>query len=191
MKYMRTSELLPFILLIVICVSCNSGPSSEEKPDTVDQEAATATPDPIEEEVRAAVERLFMATGNYNIANVRSILSEHGQIGITSKKDGIWSTREITFKDFLQGFELEPYCEVVNEYDIITTDGRMALVRADAVVNSFGMPGKREVNNMLFLKEGENWKLQSIAWTVHDLPEEKREFDLNNFARGYAQAWSS
>ena len=140
------------------------------------------------------MERLLVATGNYNVEDLHTMLSEHGQIGITSMKDGVWNSREITFKEFLEGFEtreLVPYCEVVNAYDMITTDGRIALVRADAVVHRFGMPGKREVNNMLMLKEGDNWKLQSIAWTVHDLPEEKRGFDLNIFAKGYAQAWSS
>jgi hypothetical protein len=47
------------------------------------------------------------------------------------------------------------------------------------------------VNHIILIKEGDQWKLQSIAWTAHKQSEEKTKFDIDIFAQGYAQAWGS
>ncbi len=87
--------------------------------------------------------------------------------------------------------DLKPFSEIPTNYDIILTEGRLAMVRADAILSRFGVPKNREINHLTLMKEDEDWKLLSIAWTVHKLPEEKRKFDLNLFAHSYAQVWCS
>lgn len=68
---------------------------------------------------------------------------------------------------------------------------QLGCIRTDAVVNRFGIPGLREVNHIILIKENKQWKLLSIGWTAHEQPEEKRKFNLNIFAQGYAQVWGS
>ncbi|MBT8182424.1 MAG: ester cyclase [Eudoraea sp.] len=41
------------------------------------------------------------------------------------------------------------------------------------------------------MKENEKWKFLNISWTVFEVSEAKKKFDLDIFARSYAQAWCS
>ena len=57
-----------------------------------------------------------------------------------------WTVEELY--NIYQNDQTGPYLEIVDDYEIIVTD-RMALVKADAVISWFGVPGKREstINN--------------------------------------------
>ncbi|MCA6075083.1 ester cyclase [Fulvivirga sedimenti] len=186
-------DLTICMILLIVFISCDSTPSVNNNSDEVAAETPFNSSDPTEGEVKSAVERILLAAGTYNVEDLKSLLSENGFISITSQKDGSWQNREITFGEFISGIENgdpTPYVEIVSEYDMIITDGRLALVQADAVVNRFGIPGKREINNMMLVKDGDTWKLLNIAWTVHELPENQKGFNMEIFARGYAEAWS-
>ncbi|UCD62477.1 MAG: ester cyclase [Flavobacteriaceae bacterium] len=67
----------------------------------------------------------------------------------------------------------------------------MAFVRGDAVVHRFGIPQTREINHFTLLKENGIWKFLNISFTVNPIAVEKKKFDLEIFARSYAQAWGS
>ena len=122
------------------------------------------------------------------------MVSENAIIGYSYLKDRVWSNNELTVKEYIENnaakTDLKPFVEIPTDYDIIVTEGRLAIVRADAVLSRFGIPLNREINNLTFIKEDEGWNLLSIAWTVERLPEEKRKFDMDLFAHSYAQAWS-
>lgn len=147
-----------------------------------------------EDEIKTTVENILRAAGNYDIEELDNLSSDKAVIGYTMMKDGVWKNTEVTMNEYIESIKSRepiPYIEIVSDYDIIVTEEHMALVRADAVVNRFGIPGLREVNHMILIKEDSQWKLLSIGWTAHEQPEEKRKFDLSIFARGYAQAWCS
>ncbi len=193
MKRSRRSNLLFLLILFTLFIGCNSMSSNTENTEQVTAEIPQAAPDPTEAELKSVVEEILLAAGTYNAVDLNAYLNENGFISITSRKDGSWQNREITFKEFLSGIENgdhNPYVEIVNNYDMIVTDGRLAMVRADAVVHRYGIPGKREINNMMLMKEGDRWKLLNIAWTAHELPEDQKGFNMEIFARGYAEAWS-
>ncbi|MTI38479.1 nuclear transport factor 2 family protein [Fulvivirga lutimaris] len=189
----QTNQTLSILLFFLLIVSCQF---KQDKPE-VSEEITPGTMDTSsdeEDEIIAAVENILRAAGNYDLEELDSLTSDKAVIGYTRERDGEWKNTEVTINEYIESIkkrELRPYIEIVSDYDIIVTEGHMALVRADAVVNRFGMPGLREVNHMILIKENKQWKLLSIGWTAHEQPEEKRKFDLNIFAQGYAQAWGS
>jgi len=187
----------PILYLAVLSIFFTSCQSNQDKTDlnekpVSDQKEKILNPE--EEEIIAAVEKLLVAAGNYNIEVLDEMVSDKAMIAYSFLSNGIWTNREITIAEYFEDVkkrEFKPYCELVSNYDIIITEGRLALARADAIVHRLGVPGKREINHMTLMKEGENWKFLNISWTAHELPEEKKKFDLNIFARSYAQVWCS
>ena len=147
-----------------------------------------------QKDVKTAVEKILIAGGNRNFEELDKLTSDKAIIGYSYLKDGVWLNNELTIKEYIENnaikTDLKPFVEIPTDYKIIVTEGRFAIVRADAILSRFGVPINREINHLTFMKENENWKLLSIAWTVEPLPEAKRKFDLALFAHSYAQAWS-
>lgn len=192
-KPLRNS-ILSLVLLSIFIISCQS---NQDKPDLTEKlvsDKKESTVNAEEEEIKAIVERLLIAAGNYNIEDLDDMTSDKAMLGISSFKDGTWSNSEITIDEYFDNVknrEPKPYCELVSDYNIIVTEGRLALVRADAILYRFGIPQTREINNFTLLKENGKWKFLNISFTVNRIAEEKKKFDLDIFARSYAQAWGS
>tara|TARA_R110001583_G_scaffold77046_1_gene210152 strand:- start:5059 stop:5238 length:180 start_codon:yes stop_codon:yes gene_type:complete len=58
-------------------------------------------------------------------------------LGISRLKEGTWSNSEIAINDYFESVknrELSPYCEIPNNYDILITEGQVALARADCIL---------------------------------------------------------
>lgn len=93
---------------------------------------------------------LFNA-GNYNILALDSMMSDKAMLGISSLKDGTWSISEIAINDFFESVEKterSPYYETPNAYNIIITEGQLALARADCILYGWRIPQTREVNHL-------------------------------------------
>lgn len=148
-----------------------------------------------QEEVIATVEKILLAAGNSNTEILDEMTSDKAIIGYSYLKDGVWQHNEMTISEYLERIRsndnLRPFSEIPTDYDIIVTDGRLASVRADAILSRFGVPVSREINHLTLMKVNEAWQLLSIAWTVQRFPEEKRTFDLELFAQSYACSWGS
>lgn len=192
-NYLRLLKSLIFLLSILL-VSCQSNKektqiTKESAPKTIDTQVMAE-----EKEIITTVENILRAAGNYNTEELDNLTSDKAVIGYTRFRDGAWKNTEVTINEYIESIkkrELRPYIELVSDYDIIVTEDRMALVRANAVVNHFGIPGLKEINHMILIKEEDQWKLLSIGWTAHEQAEDKRKFDLSIFAKGYAQVWGS
>ncbi|MBL1215463.1 MAG: SnoaL-like domain-containing protein [Ignavibacteriae bacterium] len=186
-----TALVTPFVLIILV-IGCRADNNySASKQDNNSEETIL---DQDQKDVKAAVDKILIVAGNRNFEELDKLTSDIAIIGYSYLKDGVWSNNELTVKEYIENnvvkTDLKPFVEIPTEYDIIITEGRIAIVKADAVLSRFGVPLNREINNFTFMKEDENWKLLSIAWTVERLPEEKRKFDPDLFAHSYAQAWS-
>lgn len=145
------------------------------------------------EEVKAMVERLLFEVGNYNEKALREMMMEKANLGGSSYDDGKWQSFSLSMKEYFEANKTRqrnPFYEPVFKWDIIINQGQMAMVQADAIYHSFGIPTSRNIDNFTMLKEEGEWKFLSISYTRHPLPEEERIFDMEFFARGYAQAWS-
>jgi len=192
----RTSrnEILSLIIFSMFIVSCNPKNDNYESSQNATTETKLSEPTLDEKEIKATVEALLFAAGNYNIITLDSMVSDKAMLGISSLNDGTWSNSEIAINDYFESVkkrELSPYCEIPNNYDILITEGQVALARADCILYRWGVPQTREVNHFTLIKENGKWEILNISWTVVELSEDKEKFDLNIFARGYAQAWCS
>jgi predicted ester cyclase len=193
MKNHVKSSIVTLLVLAIFNFGCQ--PNNNNK--TTENNAIiknNSTPNKEEEELKEVVDNLLIAAGNYDIEALDDLVSDKAMIAISSLKDGIWSNTELTIDEYFENVrkrEPRPYCEIPQNYDIIVTEGRIALVRSDAILHRYGIPHTREVNNFILMKENGQWKFLNISFTVEPLAEENKKFDLEIFARGYAQSWGS
>lgn len=185
-------HLLSFFLLSLM-VSCNFNQDKTELNRQTASDKKDSNLNQQHQEIVEYVEKLLFAAGNKNVEAMKEMIFDQALVGNTSLKDSLWMTKQWTIDELYeiyQNDQSKPYLEIVDDYDIILSD-RMALVKADATINRFGIPGKREINHITLIKSDDQWKLFSIAWSVYEQPKEKLKFDINIFARGYAQVWGS
>lgn len=188
--------ILLLVILSFIVVSCRSknDKSDLKEKDALETKAPELNQDE-EKEIIAVLEKILIAVGNQNAKELGDLTTNKANIGVTYLQNGAWIVKEMTVEEYLRKIEEnknpKPIAEIAEEYDIYITVDRLALVKAKTIVSQFGVPKSREVNNLIMIKEKDDWKLLSIAWTVHRIPEEERIYDLNLFAHNYAQVWGS
>ncbi|WP_242156977.1 ester cyclase [Aestuariivivens sediminis] len=174
--------------------SCRQENDHSELSKNVSIETKVVELNPDEEKIKTTIKELLFAAGNYNIAELETMISDKAMLGISSLKDGVWSNSEIAINDFFESVkhrERRPYCEIPNNFDILITEGQVALARADCTLHRWGIPQTSEVNHFTLIKDHGKWKVLHISWTKVALSEDQKNYDLDIFARGYAQAWCS
>ena len=194
MKRTFRNVILSLITFSTFIVSCKPKNDNSQLSQNATTKIKAPERNQDEENIKATVNTLLFNAGNYNIIALDSMVSDKAMLGISSLKDGIWSNSEIAINDFFESIkkrERSPYCEIPNDYDILITEGQVALARADCILYRWGIPQTREVNHFTFIKENGKWKILNISWTVINLSEDKKNYDLDIFARGYAQSWCS
>ncbi len=193
MKKISRNTLIVFVLTIFI-FSCEPNQDKEaadqnnipEKSETVDSE---------EKEIRATLDKVLVAVGNRDVQTLKNLTFDNAKIAWTFLKDDEWQSKGISIEDYLNNISENenpiPISEIASRYEISITVGRLANVIAPTTISQFGIAKTYEVNHFTLMKDIDQWKIVSVAWTVHRIPEEKREFDLDLFAQNYAQVWSS
>jgi len=192
-NFLRTPLLYATVLFIFIS-GCQSNLDKPVVTENSTTEIKETTPNLEEAAIKTAIEELLFAVGNSNIEVLDAMMSDKAMLGISSLKDGVWSNTEIAIGDFFASVkerERSPYYEIPNDYDILVTEGRIAMVRADGFLYRYGIPQTREINHFTLMKENGKWRFLNISWTVERIAEEKKQYDLEIFARSYAQAWGS
>ena len=194
MKNITRNQILSILLLSLLIVSCQFNRDKTQ----ISENTTSKTIHPKsneEEEIIAVLEKILIAVGNKNAQELGDLCTNKATIGLTYLQDDAWIIKELTVEEYLRKIvenkNPKPIAEIAEEYDISVTEDRLALIKAETIVSQFGVPKSREVNNMIMIKEKDDWKLLSIAWTVHPIPDEERKFDLNLFAHNYAQVWGS
>lgn len=188
------NQLLSMLLLTFMMINCQSNQDREEINESITS-SVTVSKSSEEEEVEAVLDRILIAVGNRDVQELSNLSFDQAIIGWTYLKDGAWLNKELTIEKYLSNIsEIEnpkPFSETALEYTISITNGRLAAIKLPTIISQFGVAQTEEVNHVTMMKENDQWKLLSIAWTAHKIPEEEREFDLNLFAQGYAQVWGS
>ena len=188
------NQLLSMLLLTFMMINCQSNQDREEINESITS-SVTVSKSSEEEEVEAVLDRILIAVGNRDVQELSNLSFDQAIIGWTYLKDGAWLNKELTIEKYLSNIsEIEnpkPFSETALEYTISITNGRLAVIKLPTIISQFGVAQTEEVNHVTMMKENDQWKLLSIAWTAHKIPEEEREFDLNLFAQGYAQVWGS
>jgi len=194
MNNISRNQILSILLLSLLIVSCQFNRDKTE----ISKGATSKTIHPElneEKEIIDVLEKILIAVGNQNAKELGELTTEKASIGWTYLQEGTWMNKEVTVEEYLQKIvenkNPKPIAETAEGYDISITEGRLAMVKAKTIISQFGVPRSREVNHIIMIKEKDDWKLLSIAWTVDRIPVEERKFDLNLFAHNYAQVWGS
>jgi hypothetical protein len=195
MKKLLRNPIVTLALLSIFILSCQS---NQDKAKIIERIASTSIDSKSSEEeaeIKAVLDRILIAVGNRDVQELSALSFDQAIIGWTYLKDGTWLNKELTIEEYLSKIsEIEnpkPFSETAIEYNISVTKGRLATVKLPTIISQFGVARSEEVNHMTMMKENDQWKLLSVAWTVHQIPEAEREFDLNLFAQAYAQVWGS
>ncbi|MFZ6053057.1 ester cyclase [Halocola ammonii] len=189
----KTMRIAIFPLVIVACFffSCQSSSTKIEKNLDAQKEKAWNTE---ELELITLVEKLLFAVGNSDFQTLDSIISDKANMGSAVVRDGVSENSVITIGEYFESQkhrERKPFYEPVNEYKILINKGQIAFVWADATLHTFGVPRTNNIDNFTLIKEDGEWKFINISFTNTRLPEELKKFDLEVFARSYAQVWCS
>lgn len=194
MKRILRNVILSLVVLSSLFISCQSNQDKTkltEKP-TEAQEEKTLNPE--EQEIKAIVEKLLMLVGNSDFQALDSIISDKANLGVAIVRDGVWKNSVSTIGEYFErvkGYERKPFFEPVNEYKILINKGQIAFVWADATLHSYGVPRTNNIDNFTLIKEEGEWKFINISFTNTQLPENLKKFDLEVFAKSYAQVWCS
>lgn len=135
-----------------------------------------------------------MVAGNYDLQAMDSMISDKANLGIAIVRDGVWKNSVSTIGEYFERAkhsEPQPYFEPVNEYEILINEGQIAFVWADATLYTYGVPRTNNIDNFTLIKEDGEWKFINLSFTNTRLPEELKKFDLEVFAKSYAQVWCS
>lgn len=194
----RTLNILILSLVVVssLFFSCQSKSNNTKKTEKVVEGHKENTWNPEELELIALVEKLLFAVGNSDFQTLDSIVSDKANLGSAIIRDGVSKNSVITISEYFEtqkkrDQERKPFYEPVKEYKILINKGQIAFVWADATLHSYGVPRTNNIDNFTLIKEDGEWKFINISFTNTRLPEELKKFDLEVFAKSYAQVWCS
>ncbi len=183
--------------LIILFLGCNNSSNKKVEHEIITDSKTTVkteqqwTQD--QADVKALVEKLLMLVGNSDFQALDSIVSDKANLASAIIRDGISKNSVITIGDYFEtqkNRERKPFYEPVNEYKILINKGQIAFVWADAILHSYGVPRTNNIDNFTLIKENGEWKFINISFTNTPLPETLKKFDLEVFAKSYAQVWS-
>jgi hypothetical protein len=188
------NKLLSILLLAILMMSCQTNQDKEKTSESNRLSAINSTSSE-EDEIEAVLNRILIAVGNRDVKELGDLTFDKATIGWTYLKDGVWLNKETTIEEYLRNISEvanpKPISETAIEYEISVTKDRLAMVKLPTIISQFGVVRSEEVNHVTMMKEDNQWKLFSVAWTVHRIPEAERDFDINLFAHSYAQVWGS
>jgi len=195
MNYITRNQILLSFLLALLIVSCQSKQCTEKPSENTISDQIESTSSQSEKEIKAILERILAAVGNQDAQELDDLSFDQAIIAYTYPKDGKWQHKKMTIDAYLQNIRdvknPKPILESANSYDISITEDRLASVIIPTVISEFGVARSNEVNHAIMMKDSDQWKLLSVSWTAQRIPEEEKKFDLNLFARNYAQVWGS
>lgn len=196
MKKTLSIVILALIVVSSLFFSCQSKSNNTKKAKKTLDGQKENTWNPEELELIALVEKLLFAVGNSDFQTLDSIVLDKANLGIAIIRDGVSKNSVITIDEYFKtqkrrDQERKPFYEPVNKYKILVNKGQIAFVWADATLHKYGVPRTNNIDNFTLIKEGGEWKFINISFTNTPLPEELQKFDIEVFAKSYAQVWCS
>ena len=184
-------------ILIIIAFSCDETSNKKVENEVKTETIATSTNEQKwtqdQANVKATIEHFLVVAGNYDLDAMDAMILDKANIGSIRLNNGEWKTSTITIAEYFEksrNTELKPYFEPVRKWDIKISKGQLAFVEADAILHSFGVPRRNNVDFFTLIKEEGTWMIFNATFTSTSLPENEKIINLETFARSYAQAWS-
>lgn len=143
--------------------------------------------------MKATIEQFLLVAGNYDLDAMDAMILDKANVGSIRLNDGTWKTSTISIAEYFvksRNNALQPYFEPVRAWDIKISKGQLAFVEADAILHSYGIPRRNNVDFFTLIKEEGGWMIFNVTFTSTALPEAEKKLNMETFARGYAQVWS-
>ncbi len=194
MQRTLTNVIVSLIGLSCLFISCQSQQNEAQLPAEPIEVQEENIWNEEEEELIAIVEKLLFAVGNGDFETLESLVSDKANLGSAIIREGGSKNSVITISEYFESakqHQRKPFYEPVNEYKILINKEQLAFVWADATLHSWGVPRTNNIDNFTLIKEDGEWKFINISFTNTRLPEELKVFDLEIFAKSYAQVWCS
>ncbi|WP_339628386.1 ester cyclase [uncultured Maribacter sp.] len=194
MKITLRNVILSLVVFSSLFISCESNQDRTKLTEKVTEAQEEKILNPEEQEIKAIVEKLLMLVGNSDFQGLDSIISDKANLASAIIRDGASKNSVITIGEYFESQknrERKPFYEPVYEYKILINKGQIAFVWADAILHSYGVPRTNNIDNFTLIKEDGKWQFINISFTNTPLPEELKKFDLEVFAKSYAQVWCS
>ena len=196
MKRAFRNIIIPLVVLSSLFFICQSNQNKTKQTEITIDKQKENTWNAEEQELINLVEKLLFAVGNSDFQTLDSIVSDKANLGSAIVRDGVSKNAVITIGEYFEtqknrDRERKPFYEPVNEYKILINKGQIAFVWADATLHSYGVPRTNNIDNFTLIKENGEWKFINISFTNTQLPEELKKFDIEVFAKSYAQVWCS
>lgn len=156
---MKVLFALNFILFSVFAEAQNSPAAYDQQSKAEDERA-----------LKAVVDKFLTAAGNHDVAMMRTLFLQKANIGGYSYGDGQWTSYVMTVEEWFdrisKSSSAKRYTEPVLNYNIHISEGRLAFVKADAVVHSDGQPRYHNMDFFVLMKENDQWKFLSGSYTI-------------------------
>lgn len=194
MKRTLNIVILSLVIVSSIFFSCQSNQNKTKRTEKAIEEQKENTWNAEEQELIALVEKLLFAVGNSDFQTLESIVSNKANLASAIIRDDNSKNSVITISEYFESQkkrERKPFYEPVKEYKILINKGQIAFVWADATLHKYGVPRTNNIDNFTLIKEDGEWKFINISFTNTALPEELKKFDIEVFAKSYAQVWCS
>ena len=196
MKRTLNIVILPLVIVSCTFLSCESNQNKSKQTENTTEEQEEKTWNEEEQELIVLVEKLLFAVGNSDFETLDSIVSDKANLGSAIVRDGVSKNSVITISEYFEtqknrAQERKPFYEPVKEYKILINKGQIAFVWADATLHKYGVPRTNNIDNFTLIKENGDWKFINLSFTNTALPEELQKFDIEVFAKSYAQVWCS
>jgi len=121
-----------------------------------------------EAEVRAIVESFLDAIGRHDLDAVAEMFVAEASIGAASQSNGQWTSRTWSIHEFLTRLRAESnptrYTEPVTGFVVHVDEGRLAFVRADAVLMVDDEPRRHNVDYFTLIRVDGSWKFLSASY---------------------------
>lgn len=183
--------------LIILAFGCDEASNKKVEQEVKTETIAASTKEQQwtqdQADVKATIEHFLVVAGNYDLDAMDTMIMDKANVGSIRLNDGEWKTTTITIAEYFEksrNNELQPYFEPVREWDIKISKGQLAFVEADAILHSYGVPRRNNVDFFTLIKEEGAWVIFNVTFTSTALPDDEKKLNMETFARSYAQVWS-
>lgn len=123
-----------------------------------------------EQEVQAVVNDFLVALAERRLDELPAMFAPGANIGVFRLRDGVWTSSTKSFEEWYEPIRsvpaYEPYEEPVSEWSVRVEYGRMAFVRADALIIANGKTRSRNIDYFTLMKLDGQWRFLSASYVA-------------------------
>jgi len=125
--------------------------------------------------IKTVVQNFLTAAGNNDIETISTLFTSKANISGASLKNERWSNYTMTIQEFIIALKSDAnpkkYNEPVDNWVIHMDGGRLAFVRADAILIRDGKPQSNNIDYFTLVKESAGWEILNGSYVSTPIKE--------------------